>query len=122
MKHWKLIAEKQAEYINMLENGLLRYDLNNPSFLKTREELSALESQEVGGMSAEEWFYNHFDCYADLVSDTEVIPALTKTKFLEYAQQSSKITDEKQFHQNTCHSCKEPMSNDCDRCKRLWES
>ena len=26
------------------------------------------------------------------------------------------------FCQNVCHTCKEPMSNDCPRCQRLWES
>ena len=24
--------------------------------------------------------------------------------------------------QNKCHSCGEPMSNDCPRCTKLWES
>lgn len=28
----------------------------------------------------------------------------------------------KEFHQNVCHSCGEAMSNDCERCSRLWSS
>ncbi|MCK5600296.1 hypothetical protein KAR91_00325 [Candidatus Pacearchaeota archaeon] len=28
----------------------------------------------------------------------------------------------KEFHQNKCNSCGEPMSNDCPRCERLWSS
>lgn len=31
-------------------------------------------------------------------------------------------SDTEQFHQNKCNSCGEPMSNDCPKCQRLWES
>jgi len=30
--------------------------------------------------------------------------------------------DKKEFVQNRCNSCGEPMNNDCPRCARLWES
>jgi len=30
--------------------------------------------------------------------------------------------DKKVWHSNVCHSCGEPMSNDCPRCTKLWES
>ena len=30
--------------------------------------------------------------------------------------------EKKEWHQNYCKSCNEPMSQNCPRCKKLWES
>ena len=37
--------EKLEEYIEILEGGLLRYDLNNPRFVRARDELAALDKE-----------------------------------------------------------------------------
>jgi len=83
MKDWKAIAEKSKELINEL-----KFTQNIIFIHQLESELAALESQEVEGVSAEEWLRSK-KYTPDLMFSWEwVIRSLE-----EYAN-SSKVTDE----------------------------
>jgi len=107
MKDWKLIAEKQAEYIEHLKSPTPTIE----SYAAWRKknnvfdsELSLLESQEVEGGSAEEIIKGHISCTCDVMYKTRKMtdPNCVLCEYggeielmmEEYAQQSSKVTDE----------------------------
>jgi len=107
MKDWKLIAEKQAEYIEHLKSPTPTIE----SYAAWRKknnvfdsELSLLESQEVEGGSAEEIIKGHISCTCDVMYKTRKMtdPNCVLCEYggeielmmEEYAQQSSNVTDE----------------------------
>jgi len=105
-KDWKAIAEKQAEMIDLLGGWA---EITNREDSQLREllehELSALESQEVEGVNQtkndllEELFWELRRIYQNGVawSDNGIPFKNEIENFIskwEYAQQSSKVTDE----------------------------
>jgi len=62
-KDWKLIAEKQAEYIKYLVKAIssesIIRDITDGVRKKYESELSLLESQEVEGVDANEYLKNN---------------------------------------------------------------
>ena len=90
------IIAKQKELIELLDDMNYSTTVDKSLWIKRKElynQLAALEAKRDNTSqveakevkSAEKWFYNNFDCYAD--SDRDVIPAMTKETFLKYANQ-----------------------------------
>ena len=62
----------------------------------------------IGGIPGNEDFCNEFD--------------MRLRGAMDVAQPRDQPAVSDKFHHNKCNSCGEPMSNDCPRCTRLWES
>ena len=112
-KDWKLIAERQEELIKKLTSIMMRsvlqnkliYDINDVADYCTKwDNISLLESQEVEGGSAEEIIKGHISCTCDVMYKTRKMtdPNCVLCEYggeielmmEEYAQQSSKVTDD----------------------------
>ena len=59
-------------------------------------------------------------CYKNIMAGR--LECISDLDRLESAVHALESEPAKEQHQNICHSCGESMSNDCDRCKHLWES
>jgi len=70
-------------------------------------------------MDAKEIVNENFKGFDDLIEDIdlrEFYKSLIVTCMEEYSQSQAQKTT------RFCHSCGVPLSNDCPRCERLWES
>jgi hypothetical protein len=108
MEEEKLIEQpapgKSAEEIRLISKEIYQANYKDYFFANSDEafhkgielgvEYRNQPQPEPVAVSAEEWFDNHFDCYTTL-NESEDIPALTKSLFIQFASQfQSKPTNE----------------------------